>query len=86
MRDLIDILTLFYFAQSERLRWFPSPIGFDWYFHARQDPYSQDLSYPNFPCPFVAENPRKCDDGSLSGKLLRTPWRIRTSMATVLLT
>jgi pre-mRNA-processing factor 8 len=52
---------------SQRLRWFPGPTRFDWYLLARKDPYAQDLADPDLPCPFVAEDPRVCCHGSVSG-------------------
>ena len=44
---------------------FPSAIGSDWNFHARKNPNPEDLSDPNFPGPFVAEDPRECGHGSV---------------------
>ena len=49
---------------------FPSAAGSDWYFHARQDPYPQDLPHPDLQSSSVAEDSRVCCHGSLSGTFM----------------
>ena len=55
------------------LRRFPSAVGFDGHFHARQNPDAEDLSHPNLQSPFVAKDPRIGRHGSLSGEVEVAP-------------
>ena len=45
---------------------FPGAIRLDEHLHEREDPNSQDLAYPDLPCPFLTEHSWQCRHGSVS--------------------
>ena len=55
------------YQPRQRLRWFPSPVGPNWHFHAWQNPNIEDLIDSNFPRTFVAEDTREYCYGYSSG-------------------
>lgn len=48
--------------------WFSSATRSDRNLYAWQDSYAEDFPDPNLPCSLVAESPRECGDGLVSGK------------------
>ena len=54
------------FSRCKCLRWFPSPARSYRHLFAWQDPDVEDLSDPNFPGAFVAEDPRVRRNGLMS--------------------